>query len=199
MTKEFDEGEKMRRWSANLDNPEQALNAAGLIMVSAYQAAFANQRFGKHRWKQRGKKNTFGIIADFAAGLKAPKSRRFERRPVLMDTGYAGGLVSTISHRILGGEVLEVGANKPYADTHQTGGTSTSKKITEDVQHLLWQWMKTTADGKRRKKSLGWLLNKKFRGTELTTQVPARPFIGMTKQLMKDIQETIGTKVMEIE
>ena len=67
MTEQFDEGDKMRRWKVALDDPGEALNAAGLLLVSAFQHSFQAQRFGKHQWKQRGKKNTFGIIADFAA------------------------------------------------------------------------------------------------------------------------------------
>jgi len=194
---QFTEGEKVGRWKTQLENPAEALDAAGLLMVSAYQRSFKAQRFGKHQWKQRGKKNTFGIIADFAAGAKSPKKRRFDRRPALMDKGMAGGLVSTISHRVMG-NIVEVGANKDYADVHQTGGKTESEEITKSVQHLLWQWLKTKG-GKQHKKSLGWLLNKKFTGKKLETTVPARPFIGMTKQLMKDIKDETGAKIMEVE
>lgn len=196
MSDEFDVGDKVRRFQSQLDAPEESLEAVGLIMVAGSQAAFKSQRFGKADWKQRGKRNTFGIIADFAGGAKSPKKRRFDRRPALMDKGFGGGLVSTISHRVMG-KIVEVGANKPYADVHQVGGKSKSEIVTKNVQSLLFKWLKSKGGSDHQ--SLAWILNKKFTGKRLETDVPARPYIGLTILMVEDIKEAVGVNVMEVE
>lgn len=190
---QFRQGQKIERWGRNLDKPTAALKQIGALMTAESQRAFKAQRFGRTSWAPRGKVNTFGIIADFHAGKRAPPKRRFQTRPALRDTGR---LAASIASRIIGTDTVEVGSNLPYAGVHHTGGTVESKTITAQVQRLLWAWLKTQGSALKRK--LGFLLNKKFRGKKLTTEVPKRPIVGLTRRTMKDIEEVVGVKVFEV-
>jgi len=194
MTDDFDAGDKVRRWTTNLDDPSEALTQIGEMMVSESIRAFKRQRFGKSPWKQRAPINVYGIIADFAkAGGAKPPKRRFQRRPALVDTGHLRGSIG----KSISGKTVVVGTVVPYAAAHHEGGEVKSQKITESVQKKLWKWLK--GPGKKYKKDLGWLLNKKFTGTSLTMTVPKRPIVGLTKQTKKDIERLIGAKVMEVD
>jgi phage gpG-like protein len=187
----FRPGAKVERIEKRLDRPEAALRMIGAVLTSESVGAFTKQSFDGKRWEPRGPVNVFGALADLAKG-ELPKDRRFQRRPVLKDTGDLQG---SISPRLVGSHVVEVGTNLHYAQVHQTGGPVESEKITQDIQKRLWDWLQK--DGKRRRKDLGWLLNRKFRGKRLTTEVPARPFVGITDSARKGIRKTIGVEIME--
>ena len=45
---------------------------------------------------------------------------------------------------------------------------------------------------------IGWLLNRKYTGTKLKARIPARPFVGLTRQGKKDIEHTIGVAIAEV-
>lgn len=190
--KEFDPGDKVQRVQHNLEQPSATLKQIGALMVAESQRAFREQRFGKDTWRPRASVNVFGILADFAAGRKAPPARRFEPRPALRDTGR---LASSISFRLVSDSVVEVGTNVEYAAVHQTGGTVESEKITPDVQSALWAWLK--GRGKDHKDRLGWLLNRKYTDTRLTAEVPARPFIGVTDRLQEYVRRAVGVNIVE--
>ena len=189
---EFEKGAKVKRWERNLDKPTKALKQIGALMVAESQRAFKAQTFDGKAWPPRSDVNVFGIIADFHAGKRAPPQRRFQTRPALRDTGR---LAASITFNVIGNRAVEVGTNLPYAEVHQTGGEVESMPITERVQKSLWAWLKDK--GPELKSRLGWLLNKKFRGTKLTMEVPARPFVGITKQLRKDVKQIIGVHILE--
>jgi phage gpG-like protein len=189
----FDPGAKIRRWERNLEHPEAALKQIGAMMVAESQRAFKDQRFGKKAWQPRGAINVFGIIADFAAGKKSPPARRFERRPALRDTN---ALAQSIAFRLVGNDAVEVGSNKDYAGVHKTGGQVESKPITEALQKALWQWLRRQP--KPMQDKLGWLLNKHLIGKTLKMKVPARPFIGITKETIANVQEAVAVKLMEV-
>jgi len=192
-TATFDRGAKVRRMEAALQNPRRALTQIGALMVAESQRAFKMQRLGRNVWKARSPVNVFGIIADFHAGKRSPPQRRFERRPALRDTGR---LSASIAFRLVGTEAVEVGSSLPYAGVHQTGGTTESMPITAQVQERLWQWLK--GRGSAYKSKLGWLLNRKFRDQKLTQEVPARPFVGITPTLMRDVKTIVGVAIMEV-
>lgn len=191
-TEEFDRGAKVRRWEKSLENPSAALKQVGLLMVSESQRAFRDQKFGGKAWRERSTPNVFGILADFAAGKSKPPGRRFEGRPAGRDTG---ALASSISYKLVSADTVEVGSNLPYAGKIHAGGKTESAKITESVQQSLWRWLK--GSGKAYRKRLGWLLNKKFRDQTLTATLPARPFVGLTKQTKQDVKRVIGAVLME--
>ncbi len=193
MAATFDEGDKVRRWKRNLDNPSAALKQIGALMTAESQRAFKRQQFGKEAWEPRGPVNVFGIISDFHAGKRNPPQRRFERRPALRDTGR---LAASIAFNLLGTKVVEVGSNLPYAGVHHKGGEVESLPITEQVQDLLGRWLK--GKGSEHKERLGYLLNKKYLGETLKMEVPERPIVGVTKQTLADVKEAVGVKIMEV-
>tara|TARA_R110002012_G_scaffold32753_2_gene96350 strand:- start:766 stop:1347 length:582 start_codon:yes stop_codon:yes gene_type:complete len=191
MTKvNFKQGAKMERWEKALQNPQKALKQIGVLMVAESQASFRDQQFGRKKWKGRAPVNVFGIIADFSKGSTPPK-RRFQTRKALIDTGRLKG---SISYKV-SGSVVEVGTNLDYAGVHQFGGQVESEKITKSVQQALSKWLKPKDKGL--KESLGWILNKKFTGETIKGQVPARQFVGITKQTRQDIAYEVGVLIME--
>lgn len=188
----FEQGAKLRRWEKKIDDPAKALKQIGALMVGESQDAFKRQKFGDAPWKPRAVPNVYGIISDFAGGAKEPKARRFQSQPALRDTGR---LAQSISFRVVG-RVVEVGSNVEYAATHQHGGATESETITQAMQKAIWKWLKSK--GGRWKSDLGWLLNRKFTGQKLKGRVPARPFVGVTKQTIADVKEVVGVEIFEV-
>ena len=192
MTKtSFKKGAKLERWEKALQNPQKALKQIGVLMVAESQASFRDQQFGRKKWKGRAPVNVFGIIADFSKG-STPPARRFQTRPALKDTGRLSG---SISYKV-SGLAVEVGTNLDYAGVHQFGGQVESEKITKSVQQALSKWLKPKDKGL--KESLGWILNKKFTGETIKGQVPARPFVGISKQTIEDVREVVGVEILEV-
>lgn len=189
----FRKGAKVARIQKNLDKPTRALKQVGVVMTSESQLAFRSQKFGRKAWDPRGKVNLFGIIADFHAGKKAPPARRFDQRPALKDTGR---LAASITWALAGKDVVEVGTNLPYANVHQVGGRVESKPLTTTVRRAFWRWLKR--QGPDLKKQLGWVLNRKFKGETLKSEVPKRPFVGVTKKTRDHIREIVGVEIMEV-
>lgn len=193
MADELDPGDKIRRIEENLRNPRAALTQIGAIVLAEAQDAFKQQAWNGKAWKPRKVPNVFGIISDFYEGKTEPPARRFVDRPALRDTNR---LASTLSWAVKNETTVEIGSNLPYASAHQFGKQVESKPITADVQSRLYEWLKKK--GAQWKSKLGFLLNKKYRGQKLTTTVPKRQFVGLTKQTREDIYETIGVKIYEV-
>lgn len=187
----FQKGAKVERWEKAIDNPSGALTKIGALMVAESQRAFREQKHGRKAWKARAPVNVYGIIADFTKGSTPPR-RRFETRPVLHDTGR---LARSVAFKV-SGNFVEVGTNLDYASVHNFGGPIESQPITKAVQEALNKWLKPKDKGL--KKSLGWLLNKKYTGETLTGEVSARRFVGITKSTIEDVREAIGIEIMEV-
>lgn len=187
----FDPGDKLRRIAGKLEDPQGALTKIGAMMVAESQRAFKAQEFGGRKWPERAPVNIFGIIADFAAGKKAPPARRFESRPALRDTGR---LASSIAFRV-SGDTVEVGTTVEYAGVHQKGGKVESKPLTSAVRTALWAWLKKQARPLQRR--IGWVLNKKFIDQKLTQKVPARKFLGITDKTRAMVRGIVGVEIME--
>ena len=188
----FKKGAKMERWEKKLENPQAALKQIGALIVSESEKAFLEQQHGEDKWKPRAPINIFGIISDFAKGGKPP-GRRFETRPVLKDTGRLSG---SIASKIESSKTVVVGSNLSYAAKMHYGGETESETITSEVQSSLKRWLKSKPESMKEK--LGWLLNKKYTGEKLKMEVPARPFVGITKMTIVDIRETVGVEIMEV-
>ena len=188
----FKKGAKIERWEKALQSPKKALKQIGVLMVAESQDAFKDQKHGREKWEGRAPVNVYGIIADFSKGGKPP-ARRFQTRPALKDTGRLSG---SISFKVGGSTTVEVGSNLDYAGTHQFGGKIESQPITKSLRRALWKWLKPK--DKSLKKSLGWLLNKKFTGETLKGEVPARPFVGITKSTIADVREVVGVNILEV-
>ena len=187
----FRKGAKVEGWERNLSDPRRTLKQVGVVLVAASHEAFAAQGLGGTKWSKRANPNVYGILSDFDAG-KTPPGRRFESEKTLIDTGR---LRQSIAFRVLSSSVVEVGSNLPYADRLNRGGDIKSGKITEDLQAALWAWLKTKSD--QIKGQLGWLLNKSLTDTHLEGTVEARPFVGLTPQIKKDVLTVVGVHIME--
>lgn len=188
----FRKGAKVERIENKLGNPQAALKQIGVLMVAESQRAFKDQAFNGVKWLPRSDVNLFGIIADFAAGKKPP-ARRFERRPALRDTGR---LAASINFQLVGTNVVEVGTNVPYASVHQFGGPVESATITAEMQKSIWAWLKRQSVQLKRR--LGFILNKKFTNTKLAGEVPARKFVGITRQTREYVRRAVGVEIMEV-
>lgn len=188
----FKKGAKLRRWEKNFDDPRRALKQIGALAVSESQLAFRDQKFDGEAWPPRSDVNVFGIIADFAQGRRSPPARRFQRRPALRDTGR---LAASVSFRIVGSKVVEIGSNLSYAAKHQAGGETESETITKKVRRLLWLWLRNRGVELRRR--LGWLLNRKFLDQRIKGEVPQRRFVGITRTLRRDAVRVVGVEIME--
>lgn len=187
----FKKGKKLERWEAATQNPTAALKAIGALIVSASQRSFKTQKLGRDKWAPRAVPNIYGIIADFHKGTKNPPSRRFEPRLALRDTGR---LAASIADKIQG-RTVTVGSNLPYASVHQTGGPIESLPVTQQVRDLLAAFLK--GSGKQWRKNLGFLFQL-APGEKLKGEVEARPFVGLTKEVVEDVAETIGVKIFEV-
>ena len=189
----FKAGAKIGRWGKKLKNSNPALKQIGILMVAESQESLTKQKHGRKRWDARAPVNVYGIIADFAAGKAVPPKRRFQRRPVLKDTGR---LQKSIAYRLVSGNAVEIGTNLKYAAVHQFGGPIESEKLTDKVLNALSSWLED--EGEKYQKLLGPLLNEKLKGTTLKGKVEARPFLGITKQTIKDVREVVKVTIMEI-
>lgn len=193
---------KLATWDQRLANPESALKKIGALMLAESQLSFKQQRFGKVAWRSRKVPNRYGIIADLSkSGTTKPLARRFEKSPVLQDSGglkgslnpSGGGNGGVFS---IGKDYVEIGSRLSYAGTHNFGGPIESLPITESVQKKLKKWL-TSKDGMRWQSKLIFLtlpgmLNQRLRG-----KVPARPFVGITDQTAEDIERWVGVKVFQ--
>ena len=187
---QFEKGARIERFEKRLSDPTAALNQVGAMLVAQAQRSFKDQSFDGQGWKPRRVPNVMGIIADLYEG-KTPPARRFEDRPALRDTGR---LAQSISWRIVGADSVEAGTTLPYASVHQTGGEVESKPITEGVKTNLKKFL-DSAKGKPYRKALGWLFNDKYHNRPIRGKVPARPFIGVTKQLVADVGSVVGVRI----
>jgi len=193
----FRKGAKMERFEKALENPSKALKQIGAMMVSEFQRSFKAQGFGGERWKARAPINIYGIISDFHAGKSTPPSRRFKKRPVLIDTGGGGGMSASFGIRVSGNTVI-VDNTKPYADKHMRGGPIESLPITADVQRKVSDFISRGSVSDEVFNRLAFLLDKRLTGTTLKGEVVARPFMGITKQLVADVEEMVGVNIFEV-
>lgn len=191
---EFKPGGKVGRIQNNLDSPRVTLRRIGKILEAHSRQAFITQQFGDETWPARAPVNVYGLLADFSGGASKPKDRRFDRRPALQDTR---NLMRSITSALVSDHVVEVGTVVPYASVMQKGGKVQSVRITGDMQKRIWRWLKSSK-GREHKGTLGWLLNRKFRDTQLEGEVPARPFIGITPEIRAEVLHELGVGIAEV-
>lgn len=166
-----------------LKNPEPLMQGIGLYLVGQAQRAFREQGRGGTSWAERSVPNRMGVLMDLQQG-KTPPARRFQARPAAIDTGR---LRSSIAHRIEGTRVI-VGSNLPYASDIQRGGTKTVQ-MDAQLRRALADWLKSLR-GERRtamRRAFGFL----FQTGSLTVTTPARPFLMVTEEDRRKIQELI--------
>lgn len=181
---EVREGDQVKLLLSGLGDTRRLLTKMGLLMVARAQQAFRDQRqYGGQPWPARAVPNVAGIVADLAKG-SGVKSRRFDPRPAVVDTGL---LRQSITYRVASDSV-QVGSVLPYFQLHQEGGTS-RQTITDTVRTGLAKFLKQRPDLRSR---LGFLFNVK----ELVTNVQKRPSVGVTPQLRADLHEVLVRAVL---
>lgn len=184
---------KTKEMLKRLGNLKPLLKVWGLMGVSASQNAFTDQKFGDKVWPARypnqapPKLNIAGTVADFNAGRSSPKPNRFQDRPALVDEGYRGGLVGSISSEVVSDTAVEWGTTKPYAALHQKGGQSTQAITTAAKERIsAWLFKKNGNVRSGREPFVGklWPLLGK---SSITTNVAERPFVGIPTELANDM------------
>ena len=74
-----------------------------------------------------------------AGGLTKSGQAAEEGRKPLIDKGMRGGLMGSVNWRLLGGDSVGVGSDKPYAAIHHFGGTVSLPEILPRLkQALFW-------------------------------------------------------------
>ena len=137
-------------------------------------------------------------------GMPGPniKPRRFERRPVLVDTNTLRRSLSPASGMLGAGKYwVEVGSNLPYADVSHAGG-DTSQAVTATVKKNLSVWLKKIRGKAKKERAAGVITAKTqkasdaagrleflFHTDKLETHHAARPFVGITPQGDADIRQ----------
>lgn len=153
-----------------LASPVVILKRIGALVTSRSQRRFNEQTDAEGTaWPERWTPNIPGIIDDLQRGSSI-KARRFEPRPVLLDTGR---LRQSINWQLRSVNEVEIGTNVPYASTHQFG-LERSIPVTDKVKTSLAAWLKTSV-GNPWRPSLSWLLNK----DQIDFTVLRREFIGI--------------------
>lgn len=165
-----------------LRTPRQALQEIGNFLVKQARESFDRQGRNGVRWIARKVPNIMGIIEDLKRGPTI-KSSRFAGRPALVDSG---GLKNTLRVRTTS-DTVTVASLKSYADLHQRGGKS-SIEVTPAVR-------KNLKEPLRRRPELRPELGFIFRRSQVSTDVPARPFLTLGKEDQPGIEEIIARYV----
>lgn len=164
------------------------LQAAGTILVSRTQRAFNQQKRGRFEWSARQIPNVAGLLRDFEQGAKAPKPRRFEARPALVDSGFLKG---SISFRVVNNKAVEYGSTAPYA-SNQNRGLESSITITDKAKAGIRQWL-NSRQGAEWVRDLSFLTRPDAQ--ELRITPAARPFIMITEDDKKAISLMLRDRI----
>jgi len=200
-------GEDLRKLRARVADSKVIGGIVARVLESQSQRAFLEQKLGDFAWPERypNMEDPFINIAALVnwtneGGTIRP--RFFDRRPALMGSGGAGGLIGSISAEQRGDLVI-LGSDKEYAAMHQWGGTS-SQPINETAKKTVGRFLgyeKKDGEWKRKNKPtekqkaqdekyhfrLLFLLGQ----DQLETQVNQRPFLGITDENEAEMAETI--------
>jgi len=172
---EFIPGRKLKRLDNLLKDRRKVLAALGTVIARDARNAFKMQGIGPFKWKARSVPSVAGIVDDMTRS-STPRSRRFEPRPALLNTGR---LQKSIAHRVIGKEAVIIGTNVGYGKTHQQGGIS-SIKVTDKAKKNLKKFL-NTGRGKKLRDKLGFLFGKSI----LRVKVPKRTFLLVTKKTVR--------------
>jgi len=176
---------RLDTFAENLDDPRGVLKSIGAFFVSISQRAFEQQGNPAGSWPERRTPNVPGIISDLRR-VDAPKSRRFDDRPVPFDTGL---LERSVAPEPEGANRIAIGVTAPakeYADVQHFGGESETEEITQEVVDRLTSWLDSPA-GKPYVRDLGWLVEDHWVGQRLKVRVRARPWLDYRRQDFEDL------------
>lgn len=188
----------------------------GALGVASSQLAFREQALGDIKWDPRypgqeaPKFNIAGALMDWKSGRKNPKPNRFQDKPALIDEGIRGGIMGSLTFQVTGPLGVAWGTNKTYARQHQEGGKTTipyddatRQRISEWLYKKAPQKRKATKGILRRDKVKTGLGESRVRSEYAKHVAPlvhasvwkqriiARPFVGITDILAKDIESAI--------
>lgn len=190
-----DWGSRFLAFKDAVKKPLRALNQMGAILKGRTKAGFQDQGRPAGSWPERAVPNVPGILQDHHEGADAPKSRRFDPRPALIDRGL---MRDGVNHQVIGGTRLEVGMSGPaqeYVDKHQFGDPENETlPNTPEFKEWLWRWLQTS-EGEPWKGRLGYLLNKARLGPEKWA-IRARPIFVLTPEDVTDIAELTGVEIV---
>ena len=188
----------------------------GALGSASSQKAFREQALGDIKWEPRypgqetPKFNIAGALMDWKSGRKNPKPNRFQDRPALIDEGIRGGIQGSLTFNVTGPLSVMWGSGKSYAEKHQNGGKTvipyddaTRQRISEWLYKKPPQKRKVTK-GTLRTNKVNAGYGKNYRRSDYAKHIAplvhsaswkqmiiARPFVGITDELAKDINGAI--------
>lgn len=168
---EFKKGGMFELIQKRVANPQKMLSEIGASLTKSSQKRFREQAFDGKTWAPRAVPNIPGILNDLRAG-KNPPARRFEPRPVVLDTGKLRG---SINFRLVGRTAVEVGTTKSYASAQQYGERQ-SIEITPTLKDKVREFLRRRPQWGN---AMGFLLGVKVR--RYTFEIQERQFIGVDK------------------
>lgn len=183
---------------ALMADPQRVLRIVGGVAVARSARCFIEQQAPDGTpWPARYPNQTgdflniAGAIEDLRSGTRI-KARRYQNRPAGRDTGDLAGRVNYE----VAGNSLHVGSDVPYADRFHYGGQST-QAISAIVRDNLRQMLRRKRRSRRRSGQGGrsveeMRLGPLFRAQTWTTDSPARPFVGLSRQDMTDLQQLLA-------
>lgn len=166
---------------ANLAKPQKILNQLGRFILEEAQDAFSKQAFDGQKWLPRYPNqstnfvNLAGAVEDLSYGPTI-QSKRFQNQPVGINTGKLLGSLTAGKALQIDSRGMKVIAKTNYAEKFHDGGQST-QQITPDIKKNLSTWLSLNRTDPARSRLRGLL-----KLTELKTESPPRPFLGLTKK-----------------
>jgi phage gpG-like protein len=202
------------RLRKRIENPSRLMRRLGVLMVGESQKAFQEQALGEIKWPVRYPNqadpyvNIAGALMDLDKGPSI-KSRRFDRRPALIDTGMLlRSMTSGQAISMEGRKTVVVGTTRKNALQHQIGGT-TEMPITENMrknlailearakQQMESVFMAPRAKGMKKLMpphmltALAKIRKAIAHKSVLVTELNRRPFLGITDTLADTMIRTI--------
>ncbi len=115
-----------------------------------------------------------------------------KRAKILMDTGILSGSIAKKTGRAY----VKVWSTCEYAKTHQFGATI-NQEIKARTQNMYWKYSKSSGNMKLSKKSKSnFMTTHEVKGHNRTFTVPARPFIGLNRPMVRKYSKMIREYAM---
>lgn len=202
------------RIEKKLADPAPILRRIGATMLAYSQAAFRTHSYGSDKWEARYPNqkddglpyaHIAGIVSDLAKGSNPPSRRFTDQDKPLWESG---NLFSSLSHRIVDGNAVELGSALPYASKQQFGGDS-SYSMTPSMKLRLFAFLTgknvkqgfiQVGKGKKKlffaakgiRRRLDYLFGDDMSETDNFEQgIVARPFLGINPELAEKVRAVV--------
>lgn len=169
-------------------DPREILDRVARVLQRSTRDAFRSQRYGKWRWPEvyEGSKGPFinvaGALVDFNEGASAPRTRQFQRRPALIDSG---DLRASVHTRATGPLTLEQWSTRSDARAHMDGQPVVIP-VTEQAKRGIASWLFEQGNTDYTPK-----LNHLLKKEKYIVKLHPRPFMGMTDDLKMELEDAI--------